>query len=261
MRRIQKMILPLMLLLIFGAVVFSNRGTINLYAQSLISATPARVTLPQLTDAPAADDPLFITDTPTRTPTPEQGAYLEAINEGTNVRADADPEAQVLGTIRPGDLYRIRGRYFRWIQFEYPNTPGGLGWVFDEIVVITGDQSQIADLSVSPTVDPNLLGATPTVVGTSVSGDSLLQPISELENSGNTVGSALDITAVILPTYTYPPNVVAQAPTAGPSVTPTQSISILPELSVSNGVAPIVPIVVLGVSGMLGLVFSLMRRR
>jgi hypothetical protein len=261
MRHVQKISVPLIVLLIVCAAVLSNRGAITLYAQSLISATPALVTLPQLTNAPAGNDPLFVTETPTRTPTPELGAYLEAINEGTNVRAEAEPEAEILGTIRPGDRYLIRGRYFRWLQFEYPNTPGGLGWVFDEIVTISGDESQIRDLSVTPTIDPAAIGATPTVAGTSVGGDSLLQPISELENSGNTDGGPLVITSVILPTFTYPPNIVAQAPTQGPSVTPTESGSILPEISVSNGVAPIVPIVVLGVSGLLGLVFSLMRRR
>jgi hypothetical protein len=128
-------------------------------------------------------------------------------------------------------------------------------------VTITGDTSQIADLSLTPTVNP--LGSIPTLT-LAVTGDGSgvnLAPIDALANSGNVTFGDSAVTSVALPTYTYPPDVVAQAPTEGPSATPTQNTSVLPDISVSDGVAPVIPIAALGILGSLGLIFSLMRRR
>jgi len=254
-------------LFVFFTVLFtmaigllSSMGSVKIKAQVLVSATPAVITLPQVaTDAPVVSDPLLFTATPTRTPTPQSGAYLEATEGEVNVRADASTDAERLGAIRPGDQYRIRGRYFQWLQFEYPNSPTGLGWVFDELVTITGDTATIADLSITPTANPLLNGVTLTPE-TSTSGGVVLAPVSDLANTGNLPVDVTAPTAEILPTYTFPPDVVAQAPTEGPSATPTL-VSVLSDISVNNGIAPIVPIAVLGLFGLLGLIFSLMRSR
>jgi hypothetical protein len=64
----------------------------------------------------------------------------------------------------------------------------------------------------------------------------------------------------ILPTFTYPPDIVAIAPTQGVPLTPTASPDLaLPEIS--DGVPPIVPIIVLGGLGLLGLAVSSILRR
>jgi hypothetical protein len=259
---IRKLILPLIILLVWVGVALSNIGTVNINAQVVQSSTPARITLPQATDLPLiSDDPLVSTETPTRTPTPQTGAYLEATEGEVNVRADASTEAERLGAIRPGDQYRIRGRYFQWLQFEFPTAPNGLGWVFDELVTITGDTSQIGDLSLTPTVNPLLGVPTLTLAVTGDGSGVELAPIGALENSGNVILGDGGATSAALPTYTYPPDIIAQAPTEGPSATPTQNTSVLPDISVSDGVAPLVPIAALGLLGSLGLIFSVMRRR
>ena len=256
----RKLIVPLAILLVCAGAALSTIGGVRIHAQANVSATPARITLPQNTDIPLIEESGPATETPTRTPTLQTGAFLEATEGEVNVRAEPSTDAERLGSIRPGDQYRVRGRYFRWIQFEYQNSPTGFGWVFDELVTLTGDTTNIADLSVTPTNDPLAPAATPTLAA---SGEGLVPaPIDALADSGNSpIISGGVSTSAALPTYTYPPDIIAQAPTQGPSATPTLVTSVLPEISVSDGVAPIVPIVGLGVLGMLGLIFSLMRRR
>src|SRR5262249_27404694 len=94
------------------------------------------------------------TPTATYTATPVGPVLLEALTEA-NVRAKPDPESDLLGTIHTGDVYPVLGRYYRWYQFQYNKSASGTGWVFDDLVKITGDESQILDLSENalPTVD------------------------------------------------------------------------------------------------------------
>ncbi|NWF71369.1 MAG: SH3 domain-containing protein [Chloroflexi bacterium] len=244
-------VLLIVLWVLSGAGGFSR-------AQVLVTATPARVTLPDVTDAAQIVDPGLASATPTRTATPQAGVFLEAAGGEVNVRAEPSTEAERYGTIRPGDRYLIRGRYFRWLQFEYPNSPTGLGWVFDELVTIIGDAALIADLStqVTPTADP-LLAA----VSSGTPGAVVIQSVDQLAGSGNVVVDAGAATATPPPTYTYPPNIVAQAPTQGMAVSATTAPPGLTEISVEDGVAPIVPIAILGGLGLLGLAFSALRRR
>lgn len=235
-------------------VLLSRVGEGKLLAQVQVSATPARVTLPEVATLPAAD-PLLATETPTRTPTPETGVYLEATSGEVNVRAEPSTEAERLGRIQPGDRYLIRGRYFSWIQFEYPNAPDGLGWVFGDLVTIIGDASQIDDLTIPTATSDTLALNTSQTPAEGI----VVESIANLANSGIQAGAGALPTTTILPTFTYPPNIVAQAPTAGSPLLPTPQAVVLPD--VRDGVAPIVPIVVLGIFGLLGLIFSATRGR
>ncbi|MBI5669902.1 MAG: SH3 domain-containing protein [Chloroflexi bacterium] len=252
-----------------------------------VSPTPVSISIPspipfaEVTQAGPATAP-----TATRTPTPVGPAMLQAITEA-NVRAQPDPESERLGTIRAGVLYPVIGRYFRWLQFQYDQSPSGTGWVFDELVEIVGDASVIRDLSAEavPTTDPALLEQTVTAEAiTLVPGGAQTAtanarvisipapPLPGLAESSNPAvvgpeGTAeafpLPVGPTLLPTFTFPPNFVPATPTEALAVaavvTPTEAVDLTPLPSPAN-IPPIVPILLLGAMGVLGLAVSSFRR-
>src|SRR5690606_21798840 len=124
----------------FVILIFTVVGLMQTaHAQELITSTPVRIQIPDQA-APAVE--IISSPTITRTPTP--AAVMVSAKEGAgevNVRAEPDVESDRLGSIRAGEFYPVLGRYFRWIQFQYDTSPTGRGWVFDELVDITGDAS------------------------------------------------------------------------------------------------------------------------
>jgi hypothetical protein len=227
-----------------------------------ITATPARINLSTATPLPSA---VLLTETPTRTPTPIGLVVLEAITEA-NVRAEPDPESERLGTIRAGEIYPVLGRYFRWLQFQYEPSPNGRGWVFDELVTITGDQATIRDLAAQElaTVDPLVLGITQTLEGITVTPGGILMATANagIVPGAEIVGDAATQqagSAAALPTFTYPPNAIrpdaggfaVAEPTAGPNGLTNEN---------AEGLPPLAPILVLGGLGILGLLVSSVRR-
>jgi len=231
-----------------------------------VTATPARINLSTATLPPTSQ---LVTETPTRTPTPIGLIVLEAITEA-NVRAEPDPESERLGTIRVGEIYTVLGRYFRWIQFQYDPSPTGKGWVFDELVTITGDTNAILDLAeqVVPTVDPALLGSIETLEAVILTPGGILTatanarviPAPVTVDSASITESTETVNNILaLPTFTYPPNItrgeVNDVVEAQPTVSPeTQAVEL------ANNMPPIVPILALGGLGILGLLVSSIRR-
>jgi hypothetical protein len=239
-----------------------------------ISATPASITLPS--PLPLTTQQVS-TPTATYTPTPIGPVLLEAKTEA-NVRAEADPGADLLGTIQAGEVYPVVGRYYRWYQFQYDKSASGTGWVFDELVNITGDESKILDLSDNalPTVDGTTVALTETLQAITQTPGGILTataasqviplPVAPGNNPGGaSANSALPGEVSVLPTFTYPPDVPLIAPDTAlksdPSVfaTPTLIPNSL-EFSVAEGLPPFVPILVLGGLGLLGLIISSFRR-
>jgi hypothetical protein len=255
------------------ALIFIALALENTHAsfQLGVSPTPVRISLPSPN---AASIEQQMTPTLTRTPTPIGPALLEAKSEA-NVRAKPDTEAEKVGTIRPGDVYPIIGRYYRWLQFQFPSAPNQTGWVFDELVTIRGDENTIKNLDPNalPTIDGSSVAATTTVESFVQSSGDLGTPRvnvtgeapSTSENGGQPEGT-LDVnnTTVFLPTFTYPPNIAAFVPTdainaADINITPTP----LPDgfsLATSREIPAILPIIILGGLGILGLVISSLRR-
>ncbi len=278
------MVRVLKLLLIVGAAVVVTGARENMALQVPVSPTPVSISLPSPLPFAAATQAGPTTATPTRTPTPIGPAMLQAITEA-NVRAEPDPDAERLGTIRAGDMYPVMGRYFRWLQFQYDSSPSGTGWVFDELVEIIGDESAIRDLSVeaAPTTDPLVLAQTATTEAILLSpgGDLTATanarvisiPAPPLPGMSGDTGSSsvessaealsLPVETVLLPTFTFPPNIVAATPTdalaVALAVTPTSAADAL-RLPTTSSVPPIVPILVLGALGVLGLAVSSFRR-
>jgi uncharacterized protein YraI len=242
-------------LVLIGLLLFACAAPV--FAQE-VTPTPAVINLSAVAPAPPAVEAAI--PTLTRTPTPQTAALLEA-KELANVRAEPSTEAAQLGTIRAGEVYRIIGRYVRWIQFEFPSAPNGRGWVYDELVNITGDASTIPeiDLAAQPTDDPILLGLTATqAIITQTPGGVLTATVVARVGVISTAANET-ATHVILPTFTFPPEIVAIAPTAGEHVTVTPQT---PHAAAARGASmpPLVPILVLGGVGLIGLAVSSLRR-
>jgi hypothetical protein len=255
-----------LLLLLIGLAGISI-GTVVAEPSAQVTATPARINLSTATLPPTLQ---LVAETPTRTPTPQGLVVLEAITEA-NVRSEPDPESERLGTIRVGETYTVLGRYFRWIQFQYDPSPSGRGWVFDELVTITGDTSAILDLSEQavPTVDPALLGSIETLEAVTltpggvltVTANARIIPAPETANSSIIAESTTEVvnSLQLLPTYTYPPGISRGENNGGLELQPTLSPAIQ-AVEIANNIPPIAPILVLGGIGILGLLVSATRR-
>lgn len=237
-------------------------------AQVPVSPTPNRVQpLPSPTSI--LTQALDATPTPTFTPQAESPVELEVLEAyGTiDVHFSGNLDSERVGTINVGERYTVLGVYFRWIQIQFDPSPDGTGWVFDEYVLVDGDLSTVRDFTVEePTVDPLIEGATQTWQAIELTPGGFLTVTAEsriieppsfndsAENLGDLPGG------VVLPTFTYPANIIAQVPTQGEMIEATPIPNDTINISTSNGIAPIVPILVLAGLGIMGLLISSVRR-
>lgn len=238
-------------------------------AQVRISDTPVRVIIPDATESAAPDN--VLTATPTFTPTsPPPSVFLEAAAALGDIRVLDFPETGTyLGSLENGRQYPITGQYFSWIQFEYPPSPNGLGWVYNQTVRVIGDVSEIRIIS-----NPNAANASPEENQTATAQAELLTPsIAETASAEARIliVPTLEATASgnqgnFPPTFTPPPDAVLRVPTqipddiAEPSPTPSLVDSAVSLVS-NRRLPPIVPIALLVGFGMLGLMVNLIRRR
>lgn len=227
----------------------------NTDAQTGPTATPAQI---QLSTPITPTVPGLVITPPTAAPTTAAAVVLEALDTA-NVRTQPDTSASQLGTIRNGDLYPVIGRYFEWLQFQYPPSPNGTGWVFGQLVSVTGDLLQVpeVDLASEPTFDPLAGNATGTQNAITQTPGGLLTATAFERFLAGSAGTL--VPGEILPTFTYPPNAALIAPTpdivvqeqeAPPASTPPAN----------EGIPPIVPILLVGGLGVLGLIASALRR-
>jgi hypothetical protein len=257
----------------------------------VVSPTPDRVVIPTATIPPV--DGATPTDVPpTFTPIAEGPPQLQARETAgsVNIRLEADPDAQIVGTIQHGDSYIVTGRYFRWLQIRFEPSPSRHGFVFEELVEIIGDETRIPDLTQDPQPASDAGGEPPAVDATAEwqeiqqtpgiemtltadarilelpvlpgtgDNDNLPQPESAVDGAANPQQGSVP---GVLPTFTYPPNLVAQAPTSEfleGEITATPDAGNALNISVGDGVAPIVPIAALAGLGMLGLLIAGLRR-
>ncbi|HYO88582.1 MAG TPA: SH3 domain-containing protein [Candidatus Limnocylindrales bacterium] len=219
------------------------------------TATPQPVNLstraPELQPGPAA--------TVTRTPTPEGQILIEA-RDTANVRAQPDTAAAQLGQIASGERYAAVGRYFQWIQFSYPPSPTGLGWVFGDLVNVIGDLNQIPEVTDPAASNPDQ----PQIDAARTESAVTLTPGGLLTATANSrfeaLGQATLAGPIILPTFTYPPGIalIPGANTPLPDATPEPR----PALTADSGaLPPLIPVLLIGGLGVLGLVLNSLRRR
>lgn len=249
--RVVKWTIGCLLVVFVGSfIVSADSERVGDVQQIVVSPTPLQFNLP--TASPLVNTQAAEVSLATPTATPLSQVILEALAEA-NVRAQPDTESERLGTIRAGDTYPVLGRYFRWFQFQYNQSPTGVGWVFDELVRIIGDESTIPDLTeatpqspnegIPPTPDPNQIGLPVFSAATA----SLPTQIATLN---------------VLPTYTYPANVgsIGSSVASGQlQLTPEGSVVENQIVTQSNPIPPVVPILILGGFGLLGLLITTRR--
>jgi hypothetical protein len=247
------------------ALMFLYRP-IRIQAQVRISDTPVRVVIPDATESVAPIN--ILTATPTFTPTlPPSEVFLEADAPlGDIIVLDFPETGTYLGSLELGRQYPIVGQYYSWIEFEYPPGPNGLGWVYFETVRVIGDVSKIRIIS-----DP---GAANTDNQTATAEAALLTPsIAETASAEARILIVPTVAATsngnqgnFPSTFTPPPDIVLRAPTqvsgeiVEPSPTPSLTENVIALVS-NRRVPPILPILLFGGFGVLGLMVGLIRRR
>ncbi len=259
---------------IIGVFVFRGQVGAEPPQQAIPTATAVQVSLPTpLPIIPTNEQGVNNNVSVTRTATPEGSALLEALTEA-NVRSQPDPNSDRLGTIRAGDTYTVIGSYYHWYEFQFDQSPSGTGWVFDELVKVTGNTSRIPDLTLgTPTPDINaqqagstlvILTQTPGGLLTATAGVGVL-PLP-IESGGNTsTNNVASGSPTPLPTFTMPPNLgpipAANQPLDGSTV-PNATVTTPQNLDVAipSRIPPILPILVLAGAGILGLVISSLRK-
>jgi uncharacterized protein YraI len=245
--------------LILGMFMFLLAS--QLAAQQGPTATPAPISL--ATEVPQATEAGPAFNLTTAEPTSSAQVFLEALDLA-NVRAQPDTSASQLGTIRAGTQYAVIGRYFEWLQFQFPSSPTGTGWVFGQLVTVTGNLASIPefDPATAPTADPLAAQSTATQAAlTQTPGGILTATAFErfLAQEGP-IGTLAPGQA--LPTFTYPAEVSLVTPTPDAqqaTETPLEAQTVL-NVQGRDGIAPIVPILALAALGILGILVSAVRK-
>ncbi len=241
------------------AIVIALIGAGGVAAQD-VEPTPLIINLSPAAPAQVQEgqSPLLPTETRTPTPPPANLVQLEA-REFANVRAEPSTDSAQLGTIRVGDQYNVIGRYVSWIQFQFPASPNGRGWVYGELVDLTGDIAALPELDpfAAPAADDAALSVDSTLTALEATPGGVLTATADaqsvIENPEPLAGSG------VMPTFTYPPNLVAMAPTQASQL--ASELEAPPALTpvLDGGIPPIVPILVLGGLGLVGLAISALR--
>lgn len=239
-------------------------------AQEIATSTPAPVNLSgAVQQQPEAQ--FSVQSTATWTPQPTPSVRLEPL-QTANVRDLPSTDASgafgnIIGQIRVGEVYNVTGRFVNWYQFQFPDSPNGRGWVYGDLVTIYGDVNAIpvVDLSAQASIDPAILAVTQTHAAVTLTPGGLLTATANARviaappgAGGAALSSEGDEPGMILPTYTYPAGVVfmpTQPAPDGITETPAPVSS-----NQTGGIPPIVPIMVLGGIGVLGLAISSIRR-
>lgn len=243
--------------------VYISFPLLSSHAQVRQSPTPIIVNL--ITPTPFSAQQAVATVTPTFTATPKGPVLLEARESSgsVNIRAEPDPNSERLGSIAFGTQYPVLRQYFSWYELQYELSPSGRAWVYGELVEIIGDSTEIQvvdTLEIEPTQAPEDLQATETWIAiTSAPGGEQTATASARVLSVPTISDEIADTNVleitVLPTYTYPPDTIALAPTEPGLVNNevTRNTSTIPQTP------PLLPILLLGGFGIIGLLFNSIR--
>ena len=222
-------------------ILLAPVGTLKAQTRPTATPVPAVLFTPTPDNAPV----VLPTATPLPSPTPLAEARLQALDTAgnVNVRALPDVESEIQGTIAYGAEYPVLRQYFRWYELLYDPAPSGRAWVYGDLVTIAGDTARIQVID-----NPAAIA-----LGGEASGAQDEADERTIEIATVTADSAQSIElvgAAPLPTFTY-------APTRSPA-----SDRLSDEIRNEPGdraLPPIIPILILGGLGVLGLLISLIR--
>jgi uncharacterized protein YraI len=228
-------------------------------AQGIATPTPTSAILQLPTATPT------ILGGPTATPsrTPSYAPVIAQALGDINLRSGPGTNTDIVGQLKAGDTVPVIGRsiQYRWYVVAWKDAPNGQAWVYQDLVIITGDITTvpIMEAPAAPTIDPTQysLAQTATIALQTPGGAdtatalALAQPTGVFTVTPNAPGGAA-VAAGALPTFTPPPTGGAQ----GPIVLPTP----IPVNANRAGIPPAVMIIGLGASGLLFLGLGLLRR-
>lgn len=244
-------------------------------AQPRITNTPVPVVIPSTapTEPPQAQGNTFVEASPSPTFTPTQplpdARLVSVAASGTALIRDFPENGAVIGVLADNTEYQVLGQYFSWYQIQLPSAPQNPAWVYFEDIRISGNlndvpfadpNAQPAQLSVQDiaSVTAQALLQTPSNAQTATAESRIIEiPEEEREQSGPTSEFA--------PTYTPPAEIVILRATVAPNI----ALTTIPEFdaldatfqSVSAGnIPPILPVLILGFFGFLGLIIASIRR-
>ena len=105
---------------------------------------------------PVAEEPAVeetpIAAAPETQPEATGGDVTATVNTGSNVRSGPGLGYGVVAGLEPGTRVRLIGRNARtdWVQIELPDDPEKDGWIFAQLLTITGDPATLAVVEVAP---------------------------------------------------------------------------------------------------------------
>ncbi len=251
---------------ILTIIVIFTFQVIPTFSQVRQSPTPIIVNL--VTSTPFNVQQSVATVTPTFTATAKGPVLLEARESSgnVNIRAEPDPDSERLGGITFGTQYPVLRQFYNWYELQYDLSPSGRGWVYGELVDIIGDSSEIVvvdTLEIVPTESNIDLQSTETWIAITSAPGGIQTATANARILGVPTlvdDAAVEVNLAItpLPTFTYPSDIVAVAPTQNTSsVTETTNQT---QNGVPNQVPPLFSIVMLGGVGIIGLLVNSLRR-
>ncbi|MEM6526733.1 MAG: hypothetical protein AAF653_00485 [Chloroflexota bacterium] len=261
-------VLLYMMWAVFGLMLLT--ATTRSVAQVTITSTPAQIRMASITPEPLMTESTIESgfEISGDTATPRGITMLEPVSE-VNVRTSPEiAEDNQIGVIRAGERYMVVGQYFNWVQFQYDLAPNQRAWVYRDLVTIIGDEAGIPTLVPDATETPEQvsLGVTQTqqailaqpggVLTITAQARVIELPDGALEQNGEAGSQAVTSNITPQPTFTYPPGVQVGLP----ELEVTREIVLDTAIgNTESPIAPIVPILVLGGAGMLGLLLSVLR--
>ena len=236
------------------------------FSQVRQSPTPIIVNL--VTSTPFNIQQSVATVTPTFTATPKGPVLLEARESSgnVNIRAEPDPDSERLGGISFGTQYPVLRQFYSWYELQYDLSPSGRAWVYGELVDIVGDPSEIVvvdTLEIVPTESDLDLQSTETWIAITSEPGGIQTATANARVLGvptlvNDTEIEVDLAITPLPTFTYPSDIAAIAPTQNNlSITEADNQT---QNTTPNQVPPLFSIVMLGGVGIIGLLVNSLRR-
>lgn len=142
------------------------------------TATPAAVTAPGPSPAPT----LTTTAAPSPTPTdPPRGPLATTLGEA-NIRFGPGVEYPVILRVEAGNTYTILEQHtlVPWLRIALAESPTGSGWIFREVIEISGDLSTVPGTNAIQFAYPTLTATPQVVVVSSAPWSGIPLPSGEL---------------------------------------------------------------------------------
>jgi hypothetical protein len=138
------------------------------------------------------------------------GAYIivNSDNPQINVRAYPDPLAPKVGVLLAGQKVPAKGKSNGYIEVDYPGIPGGLAWVYANLVTVYGELPIVEPPSTSTplytaTIDPTLaaqflITLAPTRLPTFTEPPPLVIPTYPAQSSSSPAGGRVPMGMIIV---------------------------------------------------------------